>query len=219
MIKWALQELSNFEGGPDEWSREVPEDWLVSAGKYRRGMDKIASVVGRVLLCGLLRSDGRNPADYQWRSTEFKKPFLLGRDGLIHFSISHSGSMVVCAYSPHVAVGLDLERCTPRPLQSFEKIFTYDEMNFLRNSTNPERAMCEIWTRKEAVAKAAGKGVYLPFGSFSTMRNNVVVEGDTYQINSLEIPSDYMLCAAVKSNVLMAMIRVDCAVRDESVRP
>lgn len=217
MIKWAVVELPIFWDGLEDLCREVPEDWLASARKYRRDTDRGASLLGRVLLAAMLRSDGRNPGDHRWHGTAFKKPYLLGRGGLVHFSISHCENMVACAYSPDMPVGLDLERCKPRSLPSFEKILTIDEMNFLRNAEGPERAMCEIWTRKEAVAKASGKGMYLPFGSFSTLGDCVVVEGDTYQINALDAPSGYMLCAAVKSIGPISMRHLEGACRGMSV--
>ncbi len=184
----------------DELSREVPEDWLESATAYRRELDRNASVLGRVLLCRLLEHDGLNPTGYKWQITEHKRPYLLDSNrGIIHFSISHSGDWVACAYAMRIPVGIDLEKCVPRPPQIFEKIFAADELEFVRKSRDPTRTISEVWTRKEAVAKASGKGMYLPFRSFSTMGDSVEVEGATYRIMALNGPEGYALHASVKS--------------------
>lgn len=72
-----------------------------------------------------------------------------------HFSISHSGDLVVCAVST-VPVGVDVE--LPRPVRSgiAARWFSAEEQQLL---THDPAAFFELWMAKEAVLKEIGCGL------------------------------------------------------------
>lgn len=81
----------------------------------------------------------------------------------VSFSVSYSGDIIVYAISRQGPVGVDVERkraaLVQEPLNRVA--FTPSEIRFLQSSALEDR--CETffvwWTRKEAVAKATGRGV------------------------------------------------------------
>ncbi len=82
------------------------------------------------------------------------KPYLASLPDF-HFSLSHSGDIVVCATSP-VPVGVDIE--LPRPIRSgiAARWFSAEEQHLL--SQDPA-AFFDLWMAKEAVLKEIGCGL------------------------------------------------------------
>jgi len=81
----------------------------------------------------------------------------------LHFSISHTSDVVVCAACKNCSVGVDIERISTRsePLALSERFFRYSEhavLVELAESARLDRFFL-MWTLKEALGKAHGLGV------------------------------------------------------------
>jgi 4'-phosphopantetheinyl transferase len=88
------------------------------------------------------------------------KPRLAGSFDL-RFNLSHSGELALVAVTRHQEVGIDVDRLRPDlPVEPFaERFFPASDARFVAAATGPtERAerFLRLWTRKEAVVKAAG---------------------------------------------------------------
>lgn len=113
-------------------------------------------------------------------------PFLIGPHGKPCcpagpcFSLSHSGEMVVLAVheSP---VGIDTEDIRRPWLPAVaQRVFTREEQAWLQE--RPE-AFFYLWTRKEAVLKACGRGFSLSPQSFSVLPDSpCLAEGQPYHL-------------------------------------
>lgn len=96
------------------------------------------------------------------------KPLLPGGPS---FSLSHSGERVLIAVSARGRVGVDVERI--RPVRRLEALaarwLAPGERAWLAaaGEGGVEAAFFDVWTRKEAFAKALGSGLATPFRSFS----------------------------------------------------
>lgn len=84
------------------------------------------------------------------------KPFLRERPD-IHFNISHTKGLVVCAIGTHV-VGVDAEQIRPYPGSVLRKM-TEKERFYIQHATNADEAFMRVWTMKEAVIKWTGEGL------------------------------------------------------------
>ena len=93
------------------------------------------------------------------------KPYALDAASP-HFSISHSGGLILIAFAWAQEIGVDIERMTrERPVLSLaERFFSAAEAAALARlpATERLRAFSALWTCKEAVLKAIGRG--LAFG-------------------------------------------------------
>jgi 4'-phosphopantetheinyl transferase len=90
---------------------------------------------------------------------EFGKPFLRGR--AIEFNASHSGDLVAVAFSRDTAVGLDVERRRQLTdaLALARRYFSAEEIAIVERAADMGDAFFAIWTAKEAIVKASGKGI------------------------------------------------------------
>lgn len=86
-------------------------------------------------------------------------------------SLSHSGTQVLLAASRTAALGVDIERVpfAPRLQALAGEICAPEEHEFLRSLPEParEQALLQLWTRKEALLKAAGLGLACPPSCFA----------------------------------------------------
>jgi len=97
---------------------------------------------------------------------EHGRPALAGPHAGLAFNWSHSGDHALLAIARGIQPGIDLERLRPRPraLDLARRYFCADEVDALA-ALEPERrddAFLALWTAKEAVLKATGRG--LAFG-------------------------------------------------------
>lgn len=87
----------------------------------------------------------------------------------LHFSVSHSGNIFVCAFSD-VPVGVDIQEYKNRPDEAERcrkiaaRFFHPDEADALDADT--VSAFYNIWTAKEAYVKLTGEGIDGDFSAF-----------------------------------------------------
>ncbi len=90
------------------------------------------------------------------------KPFLLNSTSEIHFNISHSGGFMVAAVCLNSPIGVDIEKRDPRfrAMEIAERFFCDSEREQIARLDGDARleAFFQIWTAKEAILKATGRG-------------------------------------------------------------
>ena len=105
------------------------------------------------------------------------KPYIAARPD-IHFSLSHSGNVALCALSDQ-PVGADVE--VPRKISPSLIAYTMNdlEQEQINASANPVMKFLYFWTRKEALLKLTGEGI----------RNDlklVLAEAEKYHFETIE---------------------------------
>lgn len=159
----------------DSLSFEAAEA-LLSDGENARGRAFVTAalrhrfVVGRARLRSLLGGHlGLDPRALVFVQNAFGKPRLADRP-FVHFSLSHSGDRAVLAVSERHEMGIDIERV--RPLDHLDLARRYFHPNEVaaiegvRSTEEQLMAFFRIWTLKEAVVKAIGKGLSIPLDTF-----------------------------------------------------
>jgi 4'-phosphopantetheinyl transferase len=89
--------------------------------------------------------------------TAFGKPFFSDIPEL-HFSISHSGTRILCAIDSR-PVGVDIELLTPRQPQLPRYSLTSEEYTKYLSLGGTWDAFYTLWTKKEAWSKYTGDGI------------------------------------------------------------
>ena len=109
----------------------------------------------------------RSPRDLQFVTGAKGKPHLEASP--LHFNLTHSHDVALLAVSEAAPVGVDVER--KRPMESADSIVRRyfspgerDEYLRLPESERPD-AFFRCWTRKEAVVKAEGRGMFASLGT------------------------------------------------------
>ena len=85
------------------------------------------------------------------------KPFLTACPQL-HFNLSHSGSLALCAVA-EFPVGADVEKIGPCRPGVARRCFRPEELDWLARSPDPDRDFVRLWTRKESYLKLLGIGL------------------------------------------------------------
>lgn len=127
------------------------------------------------------------------------KPVFLERQD-VHFNLSHSGDYVALAFGD-APLGVDIERVRRANLTLAKRFFAGEEYADLTGRPEEERAdlFCRMWTGKEAVAKASGKGLAIPLDSFSVLGKTVECQGNRYGLDWQKIGEEgeeLWLCVA-----------------------
>ncbi len=126
---------------------------------FRAGRGVLRTLIGRYL--------GLAPASLQFTYGERGKPAISTNMGrALHFNVSHSHQLLLCAVTANRDVGVDVERITPLPdLDDVAGcVFSSSERDVLSAAPVAEkvRTFFRCWTRKEAYIKADGHGFALP---------------------------------------------------------
>lgn len=144
------------------------------AEAFLQPVDRGAFILGRGALRRLLTrcrpAAGPVAALAEGRWGKPSVPVAPGDSVGVEFNISHSGGRVLLAATRGTAVGVDLE--VPRPGVEIEEVLRrfFSAAEFAEwQSLPPElrtTGFYHLWTRKEAVVKAMGRGLSLPLDSF-----------------------------------------------------
>jgi 4'-phosphopantetheinyl transferase len=118
-----------------------------------------------VLRCLLGDYLGLAPAEVVLAAAEHGKPFVVGGDLAVSFSASSSGATALYAFADAAPIGVDVE-C--RPDGAWEqlpvRLFLAPDEDVRLQRIAPgrrSRRAAELWTLKEAIAKAVGTGLSL----------------------------------------------------------
>ena len=136
--------------------------------RYRFRADQNASLGAELLLSIALDQFGIREIAYSYGKAG--KPYLAGNDGVL-FSLSHSGSFVLCAVSEH-EIGADIETVRSTDLKVAKRFFCPNEYKHIA-AQETEEAKRELffryWTLKESFLKATGLGLQLPLDRFEIL--------------------------------------------------
>ncbi len=148
----------------------LDRDELDRAGRFRFPRDRGRFVARRAFYRRVLGARlGIPPEAVELRMTPLGRPFLDRAWG-IDFSTSHDDGLAVIAVTSGRRVGLDVERLRSLDdaLDLARTSMTAREVALLEGQPASVRArgFLELWTRKEAVAKALGVGLWMSFSEF-----------------------------------------------------
>jgi 4'-phosphopantetheinyl transferase len=134
------------------WLQDLPASRQAELARWPHAPARHQSLTGtRLLREGLKRLGVRHPCLASLRYPPRSRPTL---DLPFDFSVSHCDGRVVCAVSSAGPVGIDVEALGPLVAADFPSYLNPAERLWAGNNT---QRFYSIWTRKEAVIKAAGR--------------------------------------------------------------
>ena len=149
---------------------------------------KLSLLAETLLLYGMDSLGVKYDIPLEFAFNNHGKAFVKGRDDLF-FNLSHSGDMAVCAISDNT-VGVDVEKITRNCDSAVEKYYTVREKDL-----SADKGSSYIWTRKEAVAKANGRGIGIGIGKVDTSGDCVNIEDEEYKIFTCSVDGYYISVA------------------------
>ncbi len=177
----------------------MPNHMVKKMKSFKFWNDQQAYMIGRMLIIEGFKLYGIDTNPLYWLEyNAHGKPFI---EGNIHFNISHSKEYVLCVFSDEFEMGIDIEKITNQSIKNLYEVFSSCEKNKIERSSNQEDIFYKIWTRKEAVTKSLGKGLSIPFNSFSVLDDTIFFyPNNTVFIQELFIDKLYSCHLAVKNN-------------------
>lgn len=156
--------------------------------RYLRWQDRTSNLLGKVMLLSGLKVMGLNFGLHDLKFNTFNKPFF---DELFDFSISHSGSYVVCVCGTGLKLGVDIEEIRKIDLQDFKQVLSEDEFRRITCSSDSLSEFFKLWTMKESVAKANGIGLSLPLTNITLAGSKAVVADKEWLLREIHIDCNY----------------------------
>lgn len=173
---------------------------------FRKWEDAQLSLLGRILLFkGIEEIYKQNPFEKVIKHLKFNKPYFEEND--VYFNISHSGEIVVCAFSDQAEVGIDIELLTEVDIKEFRSQMTENEYNNIMNSNDSKVFFYNYWTQKEAVLKADGSGLSVPLVSFEISDNTTTVNDTAYFLKEIKINNKYKCFVSQKAEMSYTEIK------------
>jgi 4'-phosphopantetheinyl transferase len=178
----------------------LPEEMQIKIGRYVKWEDAEASLLGKALIIEALNSRNVNGREliHEVKYNYYDRPYL---PGYADFNISHSGNYVVCAASSQYQVGIDIERMRHLQLAYFKSYMTSSEWEHINRAPSPTRHFFHFWTRKEAIAKACGKGLSIPLTEIRLADNEALLGQSVWYLKEVKLSADYVCYLATNAKL------------------
>lgn len=138
---------------------------------YRFEKDKKLSCGAYLLLKKLLCEE--NITNPLFKTEKYGKAYISNHEN-IHFNLSHSGKMVLCAISD-MEVGADIEYVDDEIDLNIAKNYFYNkEYESIIKSDNPSDEFFKYWVLKESYMKYTGLGMNLELDSFEIIIEDTI---------------------------------------------
>ncbi len=168
----------------------VPASRQEKTDRMKRSRDKLLTLGAGALLYYAAAARGVDLGSAEICYNANGKPYLKDYPDF-HFSLSHSGSKVLCAVSDD-RVGCDAEKAGRGNIKIARRYFTAQEQKFISEADDKDLAFCRLWTLKESYLKATGTGLTVALDSFSILisENGISVNADDNRFFFSEFGTD-----------------------------
>jgi 4'-phosphopantetheinyl transferase len=164
--------------------------------------------MGRLLLSIALENSGLPPSLVHFvKVTDEGRPYLASHK--VDFNISHSGDVVVCAFSDEGQLGIDVEEVVEIQFEDFENQFTRREWDEIHQHHTPLTKFYMLWSRKEAVIKADGRGLQNELSMVDVSKNVTMLGEKTWFLLDLPIGDRYKMCLAAERPVASCEVKLE----------
>ena len=173
---------------------DTPEGIRADISQYRRWQDRQARLLARHLLGIGLRRRGVLAAGLSLGGDAAGRPRLRSAAGepLPDLGISHTDGRVVVALGWGVRVGVDVEALAPRPAEDLRSAFADEEWREALAAPEPERELLRLWTVKEAVLKADGRGLAVDPRRVDGRARPVRLDGVSWHVEEVEAGAGFV---------------------------
>ncbi len=190
-----------LEGLPSFMSKEIM--------RYKYAADQKARLLSRLMLRESIIETTAVDCLKDWRRDENNKPVI---DNWHAFNISHSGDLVVFAYTTGETVGIDIEKRKSLPPQEIMVHFHPEEQQYIQSAADSTNCFYEIWVKKEALLKAAGIGIVNGLNEFSCVNDMVDYRKQSWFLHEVKLHSECTcyLCSLKKSErIVIQEFKID----------
>ena len=147
---------------------------LAESARFRFEADRLRSLGAGALIWYCF-----GDAEPHIKEGVYGKPYLEHSDR--QFNLSHSGDYVVLVQGEE-PLGIDIEHCTEKNLAAASRVYTPQELEWMKEQ--PLSRFEHLWTLKESVMKALGKGFQLEPASFEVLD---AIRGGSVEVENVKL--------------------------------
>lgn len=166
----------------------LPGTMKIRAFNFRDLNSRLTFLAGKLLLMEGWRQLNLSHSLTDIMYNKYQKPYVYGS---ANFNISHSYNCVVCAISKECVVGVDVEYKLKINFRDFTHLWTINEMKLLNDSNDVSNQFYRIWTRKESIIKADGRGLSIPLNEIDVVDNEVYLNEKKWYLKELHINNTF----------------------------
>jgi 4'-phosphopantetheinyl transferase len=182
-------------------------DEVARGNRFYRIDDRNRHIVSRGAMRNILgRYLNQSPTTIEFKAGLNNKPYIENNVGLC-FNLSHSGDWILMAVS-NAEIGVDTEFVNSyfRYTEVLEDNFNTAEIAFINQTSSIERFFL-LWTRKESLIKATGKGLddnlrlITCIDGVHSVHNSITASTNDWLINSFKVDENYSGAIATNTNI------------------
>ncbi|MFL9484061.1 4'-phosphopantetheinyl transferase family protein [Chitinophagaceae bacterium LWZ2-11] len=194
----------------NEYKSVLSDDEHFRSDRYYHEKDKDRFIVSRgnlrILLGKYLKKE---PGEIMFEIGNNKKPRIKKMGEGLYYNVSHSGNVILIAIAKG-DVGVDVEKVEPAfPYKDvLTYIFSNEEIEDLNRFALPRERFYTLWTRKEALLKATGKGIDDNLSLITCLDgkhaidDNIIKSDNHFFINSFSVNEQYVGSVAANNTNL-----------------
>lgn len=196
------QEINQFDSlTPDEQQRAKRFLAPIHRKRFIAARYALRNILGQYL--------STPPENVSFIYTEHGKPFLSGTmQEKLQFNLAHTYDIAVCVITLDHAIGVDIEKIVEKnDLAIAERFFSREENRALSVLPPDEQTIgfYRLWSKKEALVKAVGKGLSISLSSFSVSTNTlpemIVLENKNWSLVTLDILTHFQAALATDQEI------------------
>lgn len=204
--------ISEKQNKVSMYTNILMDDEIEKARRFHYKKDKDNYIICRGALRNLISSSiDINPQEIIFKYNSFGKPELSLSQNIkgLKFNLSHSGDLCLIAVTNDLDIGVDIEKVSyiENCSSIAQNFFSESEIMLLRFASNDERQelFYNLWTQKEALVKASGKGLTFGMDHWSinprSGKHKLKIYNTEYTVIPFKIHNDYQsaLCLAGNS--------------------
>lgn len=168
----------------------LPVEMQNKNARYRNWQDRQSHLIGKLLLIIGLSKYGYNSGILtKINYSDYNRPFL---NNTIDFNISHSGNFVLCAMAEDVRIGVDIEEIKKIDFKDFGITMDKNQWEEIMNSVEPTKAFFKLWTIKESIIKADGRGLAIPLKDIRIWNKKGMYDRQNWYFEEVDVNENYI---------------------------
>lgn len=177
----------------------IPARLHTDVTRYRFWPDRQARLAVRLLLRLAFQELGLGYGLDDWEVDHNGRPFVtVGAAHFVDFNFSHTREIAVCAVSLEQRVGIDVECVQEIDLNTYQNILSSEEQRAILSGPLPKVRFFEIWTQKESMMKADGRGMSTPMLDVTASPREMSVEGMPYVVSPVDVGEGHVCHVATR---------------------
>lgn len=184
--------VTSINPDDEKWYKYLSPKRIEKVNRLKPANKKAQSIGVELLLRRAVNEITGEDKNAEWGTDERGKLYLTEHPE-IHVNLSHSGDWAVCAVHD-APVGIDIQKMNDYDERIANRFFTADEAEYIKKSADKKSAFYTVWTRKESLLKATGKGLTVALSSVSVLADTVIYEGVSYTFKEYSIGGEDYKC-------------------------